>query len=117
MALLPDERSSIQSFAGLYDVWKDINSEKEIQSYTIITTTPNKIVGQYHDRMPVILEPEDEGTWLNPETEVDQLHHLLKPFPDDKMVEWEVGAASRNPINDYPEIIDQIKSRRQRTLF
>ena len=49
---------SISSFAGLYDVWK--NGSKEIRSYTILTTTPNALVGRYHDRMPVILEKEDE---------------------------------------------------------
>jgi len=108
---------SIQSFAGLYDVWKDRNSEKEIHSYTIITTVPNSVVGQYHDRMPVILQPNDEATWLNPETEVDQLHRLLKPFPADKMDEWEVGAAARDPKNDYPEIINPHKSSKQGHLF
>jgi len=48
--------NSIFSFAGLYDVWKDKTSGKEIRSYTIITTIPNTIVGKYHDRMPVILK-------------------------------------------------------------
>ncbi len=108
---------SIKSFAGLYDVWKDRKNEKEIHSYTIVTTTPNKIVGQYHDRMPVILQPHDEATWLNPETEVDQLHHLLTTFPADDLTEREVGAAARDPKNDYPEVIEAHKSSRQRTLF
>jgi putative SOS response-associated peptidase YedK len=106
---------SICAFAGLYDVWK--GDEKEIHSYTIITTTPNSIVGKYHDRMPVILEPEDEGIWLNPDTEVDKLHNFLKPLHADKMEEWEVGAAARDPKNDYSEIIAPHKSSRQRTLF
>jgi len=47
---------SLFGLAGLYDIWKDKQTGKEIWSYTIITTTPNEIVGQYHDRMPVILE-------------------------------------------------------------
>ena len=108
---------SIYAFAGLYDIWHDKNSEREIHSYTIITTTPNEIVGKYHDRMPVILDKEDGATWLNPDTEVDQLLPLLKPFPTDEMKEWEVGAAARDPKNDYPEIIDPHKSNGQRTLF
>jgi len=41
----------------------------------------------------------------------------LKPFSFDEMEEWEVGAAARDPKNDYPEIIDHVKSSRQRTLF
>jgi putative SOS response-associated peptidase YedK len=109
--------SSIFAFAGLFDIWHDKNSEKEIHSYTIITTTPNAVVGKYHDRMPVILGKEDEDTWLNPDTEVGQLLPLLKPYNTDEMVEWEVGAAARDPKNDYEEVIEPHKSTRQRTLF
>ena len=58
---------SIFAFAGLYDVWKDKKNREEIHSYTIITKIPNTIVGKYHDRMPVILEKEDEDIWLNPD--------------------------------------------------
>jgi len=110
--------NSIFSFAGLYDVWKDKNNRKEIHSYSIITTTPNEVVGKYHDRMPVILEKEDEEVWLSPDiNEASQLHSLLKPFPNEKMEEWQVGVAARNPINDYPEVMEPVKSSRQRTLF
>jgi len=102
----------------LYDVWKDKNSGKEIHSYSIITTVPNTIVGKYHDRMPVIFKTkEDENTWLNPEAEKNQLHNLLNPFPSDKMEEWEVGAAARNPRNDYQEVIELVKTNKQGTLF
>ena len=106
---------SMFAFAGLYDIWK--GDGKEIQSYAIITTEPNKIVGKYHDRMPVILEKEDEDLWLNPDIEIQQLLPLLKPFNAEKMDEWEVGAAAKNPINDYPEVIEPVKSSRQGTLF
>lgn len=96
----------------------EIKNRKEIHSYTIITTIPNMIVGKYHDRMPVILEKEDEDVWLNPNTvKADQLRHLLKPFHDDKMEEWEVGDEARNLRNDYPEVIESLKTNRQRNLF
>ena len=67
--------------------------------------------------MPVILKKEDEDTWLNTYTKANQLHNLLKPFNADKMEEWEVGAAARDPKNDYEEIIKPHKSNRQGTLF
>lgn len=109
---------SIFSFAGLYDIWKDKNNGKEILSYSIITTTPNEVVGKYHDRMPVILEKKDEEKWLNLDIdEASKLRSLLKPFPDDRLEEWEVGAEARNPRNDYPEVIEPIKSSSQGTLF
>jgi putative SOS response-associated peptidase YedK len=101
---------SLFGFAGLYDIWKDKQTGKEIYSYTIITTTPNNVVGKYHERMPVILEKDDEETWLNPDiTEPAQLSPLLKPYPADKMEEWQVGDAARNPKNDYPDIIKPVQ--------
>jgi putative SOS response-associated peptidase YedK len=110
--------NSIFAFAGIYDVWKDKNNGKEIRSYSIITTVPNTIVGKYHDRMPVILEKEDEDVWLNSDiVEASQLLPLLKPFPDDKLEEWEVGGKARNPRNDYPEVIEPLKINKQRSLF
>jgi putative SOS response-associated peptidase YedK len=97
-------------FAGLYDIWKDKNSDKQIVSYTIITTTPNSVVGKVHDRMPVILKEEDEETWLNPDTvEPKHLLPLLKSYPDEKMEEWQVSDAARNPRNDYPELIQPVR--------
>jgi putative SOS response-associated peptidase YedK len=56
--------------------------------------------------MPVILEPADEATWLNPDiVEPERLLPLLKPYPAEKMEEWRVGDAARNPKNDSPELI------------
>jgi putative SOS response-associated peptidase YedK len=97
---------NIFGFAGLYDIWTNKETGKEIRSYTIITTKPNELVGQYHDRMPVILAPEDEAAWLNPDiVEPERLLPLLKQYPADKMEEWRVGDEARNPKNDYPEVI------------
>lgn len=80
--------------------------------------TPNEVVGKYHDRMPVILEKEEEDIWLNPDFDkASQLLPLLKPFPDDRLEEWEVGAGARNPKNDYQEVIEPVKSNRQATFF
>jgi putative SOS response-associated peptidase YedK len=95
--------------AGLYDVWKDRETGKEMHTYTIITTEPNGVVGEFHGRMPVILQKEDEETWLNPDiSEPAQLLPLLKSYPDDKMETWPVGEEARNPRNDYPELIKQV---------
>jgi putative SOS response-associated peptidase YedK len=98
-------------FAGIYDIWKDKQTGKEIYSYTIITTTPNALVGKIHDRMPVILQKEDEETWLNSDiTEPEQLLPLLKPYPADQMEEWQVGDAARNPRNDSPDLLKPLRS-------
>ena len=97
---------SMFGIAGLYDVWTDKETGKEIRSYTIITTEPNELVGQFHDRMPVILKKEDEADWLNPDiVEPERIQAFLKPFPAGEMEEWRVGERAKNPKNDSPELI------------
>ncbi len=99
----------IFGFAGLYDIWKDPHTGRELYSYTIITTVPNDIVGAYHDRMPVILERNEENEWLNPDiVEAERLMPMLRPYPAQKMEEWQVGGAARNSRNDDPELIKPI---------
>jgi putative SOS response-associated peptidase YedK len=72
---------SIFSFAGLYDIWIDPQKGEKIKSYTIITTQPNELVAKIHNRMPVILNKDDEELWLNPAiTETRQLLPLLKAY-------------------------------------
>ena len=53
------------AFAGLWDRWIDPQG-KDIESYTIITTTPNSHLADIHDRMPVILPSGAYASWLNP---------------------------------------------------
>lgn len=101
----------IFSFAGLYDIWK--NSEgKDIYSFTIITTAPNKLQGRIHDRMPVILPKEDEKEWLNPDySEPDQLLKYLKPYPDEEMEMHTVSSAVNIPKNDDASVIAPMNSK------
>jgi len=73
-------------FAGLYDTWHDPASGDELVTCTIITTQPNDVVAPIHNRMPVILLPEDEERWLDPDlSEPEQVVGLLKPYPAELM--------------------------------
>jgi putative SOS response-associated peptidase YedK len=70
-------------FAGLYDVWTSPSGEA-LTSCTIITTTANREMQPIHVRMPVILLPDDEDDWLDPDmTEVEEIKSYLRPYPDD----------------------------------
>jgi putative SOS response-associated peptidase YedK len=69
--------------AGLYDSWTS-PSGQELKTCTIITTTPNRVVEPIHNRMPVILLPDDEEEWLNPDrTEPQDILPFLRPYPDE----------------------------------
>lgn len=67
----------IFGFAGLFDIWEEPVSGKEVYSYTIVTTEPNEIVKPIHDRMPVILEKKNEDVWLDKTTSSIMLQELL----------------------------------------
>ncbi|MDP5276377.1 SOS response-associated peptidase [Chengkuizengella axinellae] len=98
---------SVFSLAGLYDTW--VNSEGEkLHSCTIITTEPNQLMLHIHDRMPVILNREEENQWLNHEQyQFDSLKPLFKPYPSDQMMAYPVSNVVGNVKNDSPECIEE----------
>lgn len=100
--------ADIFAFAGLYDTWEAPNGEK-ISTCTIITTKPNEIVSDIHDRMPVILKREDEPIWLDRERfDADLLQSLLIPFDATEMRAYPVSSIVGNAKNERPECIREI---------
>lgn len=94
------------SFAGLYDVWYDSGNVPH-QSYTIITTSPGKIMEDVHDRMPVILDRDEEQHWLDPGTPPEQLQLLLNPYDGD-MTKREVHRDVGNVKNNYEGLLNSL---------
>jgi len=92
------------AFAGLWDRWKDRATGSVLETYTIITTDPNDLVQPLHDRMPVILAPQDHARWLDPGDPERPPIDLLRPFPADAMTAWKVSSAVGNTKNDRPEL-------------
>lgn len=92
------------SFAGLSDTWYDAEKFAH-KTFTIITTTPNSLVGKVHDRMPVILNKEDEELWLDPETPPEIAEQLLDAYPGDEMEAYPVSKDVNKVANDGPELI------------
>jgi putative SOS response-associated peptidase YedK len=94
-------------FAGLWDQWVS-GDDEIIQSFTIITTSPNKLMENIHNRMPVILHREDEQRWITSHPDIT-LVELLKPYPAEMMEAWPVSNLVNSPKNDVPEIMDRLK--------
>jgi putative SOS response-associated peptidase YedK len=93
------------AFAGLWERWKDRQGEA-VESCCIVTCAPNELAARFHDRMPVIIAPEDYDTWLTGTPE--EALALLKPYPADAMRAYPVSAKVNNPKNDGPELVDPI---------
>jgi putative SOS response-associated peptidase YedK len=95
------------AFAGLWDRWD--KGEETLYSCTIITTKPNNLTKEVHDRMPVILSEDAYDLWLNPNmTDIDYLKSLLVPYPEEEMAAYPVSTLVNSPKNDVPLVMEPI---------
>src|SRR3954451_11646711 len=74
------------AFAGLWARARR-GDGSSVHSCAIVTCPPGEVVAPIHDRMPVILEPEAEAAWLEPEASEDELRELLVPTDDLSLTE------------------------------
>lgn len=80
-----------------------------IDSCTIVTTAANELMAPIHDRMPVILAPEDYGQWLDPQfQDKEKLLALLRPFPADRLKAIPVSTLVNSPRNEEPGCIEPL---------
>jgi putative SOS response-associated peptidase YedK len=96
------------AFAG---IWAELPGRGESRdsrhSCAIVTCAPNELIRPIHDRMPVVLQPEAEARWLDPELDPDELLPLLVPAPEDALVTREVGDFVNDVRDDGPHLIER----------
>ncbi len=90
------------SMAGLWERWKSPEGIV-VESFNIITTEANSFMKPIHGRMPVILNPGDEKTWLSGK-DLAEILSLLKPYSSEKMDAFPVSKLVNSPRNDRPEV-------------
>jgi len=99
---------SIFAFAGIWDSWRNPEG-KAIETCSIITTTPNTLLADIHDRMPVILPDDVYDQWLDPGFQKsDASGDLLKPFDPNLMRRYEVSNRVNLVKNDAPECAEPV---------
>ena len=99
------------AFAGLWERWRDPALGPEVdllRTCTIITTDPNELMAEIHDRMPVILPRESYAEWLSPETSAEALQSLLRPYPADRMEAYAISKRVNSPRYDDPSIVEPL---------
>jgi putative SOS response-associated peptidase YedK len=88
------------AFAGIWERWKNPSGEV-IETCSTVTTEPNALVAMVHDRMPVILKPDDYNQWLDPAfQDTEQLKAMLVAYPPEEMKVEEVSKAINNARNE-----------------
>jgi putative SOS response-associated peptidase YedK len=99
--------SPILTVAGLWDQWKNRESGERIKSCAMIICEPNDFVREVHDRMPVLLQPDQFDHWLSGKMTVEE----LRPAPNDYLQRWAVSKRvnSSKAEKDDATLIEPIK--------
>jgi putative SOS response-associated peptidase YedK len=98
--------ASLFAFAGIWDIWR--KGDLAIWSCAIITTVPNELVAELHDRMPVILQADGYDAWLDRRTDSVQLREMLRAVPASEMKMHSVTAAINHPENDFADLLARV---------
>jgi putative SOS response-associated peptidase YedK len=96
------------AFAGIWEWWRDAADPAgaTLESCSLITGEPNELQATLHDRMPIILDPRNYDTWLNPANDdTTSLQKLLVPFPAERMTVRAVSTLVNSARNEGPECI------------
>jgi len=80
---------------------------EDLETYTILTTNANKALQDIHERMPVILDPDEFNAWLDPDSETDDLEAMLRPY-DDALSLRQVSTRVNSPKNDDPSVVEPV---------
>ncbi|MFW9929655.1 MAG: SOS response-associated peptidase [Candidatus Thorarchaeota archaeon] len=100
--------TEIFSFAGIYQY--NTKALENPFGTAILTTIPNDLVANVHNRMPVILPPQGELDWLNSNSSVEKLQNLLVPYPTEEMEMYQVSPKVNSAKNNSPDLIKPISS-------
>lgn len=96
------------AFAGIYSVWHDVE-DKPLSSFSILTTRPNREMEPIHDRMPVMLHPDQKAIWLDPSySEREQLASLLVPYEDGMLEIYRVSDDVNSPRYNDKHLVEAV---------
>ena len=92
------------ALAGLWETWTGPNGE-EVDGACVLTTRANAFMSAVHDRMPVILDPQDFDRWLDTDAhDAEEAQALCAPLPEDALEMWPISTAVNKVANDEPGV-------------
>src|SRR3954470_14731740 len=101
------------AMAGLYEIWHDPTKDDDaddrfLWTCTVITTDAEDDLGKIHDRMPLMVERERWGAWLDPRTDKDSVLDLLVPAAPGRLEAYPVSTMVNAVKNNGPELIEPV---------
>jgi len=92
--------------AGVWAMGQDPKQGGEVQSACLFTTRPNGVMERLHNRMPVILEPDQLDAWLDPELkDLAELQLFLQPSAEEVIEAYPVSDAVNRVGNEGPQLL------------
>lgn len=93
--------------AGITEIWN--GPDGPLRTVSLVTTDPNELMKGIHDRMPVILEPQDYAAWLDPANrDAQELKRFLRAYPSARMHAHPVSTRVNTPKNNDPALIEPV---------
>lgn len=93
--------------AGLWERWD--KQGEPIESCTILTTDANELMMPIHERMPVIIPPDQFDLWLDPTVHDEKkLSGMLRPFDSKAMTAYPISTLVNSPKNDVAACIEPL---------
>lgn len=96
------------ALGGLWEAWRQKEGGEWLITCAILTTEPNELLAPIHDRMPVMVRPEDYARWIDPSTTASTVGDLVRPYPEREMRAWEVSLLVNDPKADDARVIGPV---------
>lgn len=101
------------AFGGLWEAWCPPEADRDdadawVTTCTLITTAPTRLMARIHDRMPVIVPPDQFDAWLDPAASLETAAALLTPFKATAMRSYPISTLVNSPQNDAPQLLDPL---------
>lgn len=114
--------NDIITLAGLWDDWIKTETGEKYSTFSIITTVANELLEKIHNsakRMPVILDKEDEHTWLDLSISAEKINSLLKPCKSDYLKAHTISDLinDKTKNRNTPDLIIPFERHVSGTLF
>ena len=104
----------VMAMAGLYEIWRDPTRDDDDPhrfrwTCTVLTTSAEDDLGHIHDRMPLLVEPERYGAWLDPTvSDPEDLLSLLVPAAPGRLQAHPVSTEVNNVRNNGPNLVEPL---------
>lgn len=98
---------AVFSLAGVYSSWKKPDGQVQ-RTFSVITCDANDDLADMSGRMPVVVHPDDEATWLDPDTyDANSLFAIMRPCPNGVLQTTTVDPVIRTTKTDTAQLIER----------